>query len=163
MFESSFLDMVDNIVNVVLNMYFNYITDPDLREDLKQEGYLKAYEMLETGNYDPSRDLRTYVYTGIRNSMTNYLYHDRKEKHLDVDDFYTVEDSKEFCTYEINLNTVKDICARYNNYGDYTNTVLKYFSEIGLYNGVYGKSTIKEIPYVKNAIIGEIIWKMLEV
>lgn len=161
MVTGSFFDMVENIVNVVLNMYFNYVTDPDLKEDLKQEGFLKAYEMLKTGNYNPQRDLRTYIYTGVRNSMTNFLYHHKKESNLDIDDFYSLEDKSEVCSYNIDLNLLHRVCLKYINYGDYTNTVLKYFSEIGLYNGEVPESTIKEIPFVKNAIIGELIWRIL--
>ena len=164
MYESSFYDMVDNLVNVILNTWFNRIRDPDLREDLKQEGYTKAYEMLKTGNYDPSRDLRTYIYTGIRNSMTNYLYHNNKESHLDIDEFYSVEDPQEFCSFSLDLNYVKKVCEKYSSYGNYINTVLNYFKNAGIYNGpLFDNISVKEIPYVKNAIIGEIIWKMLEV
>ena len=37
--------MIDNIVTVVLRIHFYYITSDDLKEDLRQEGYLKAYEL----------------------------------------------------------------------------------------------------------------------
>ena len=163
MFESSFFDMVDNLVNIIINTWFNYIRDPDLREDLKQEGFMKAYEMLETGNYDPSKDLRTYIYTGIRNSMTNYLYHLNKENHLDIDDFYTLEDDREYVSYTIDLKYIKEVCDKYSSYGNYINTVLKYFKDAGLYDGpLLDGIKVKEIPFVKNAIIGDILWKMLE-
>ena len=33
--------MIQNIVTVVLRIHFYYITDPELQNDLKQEGYLK--------------------------------------------------------------------------------------------------------------------------
>ena len=37
------------------------------------------------GNYDPSKSLRTFIYTGVRNAMTNYMYHQNKESHIDLD------------------------------------------------------------------------------
>ena len=74
--------MIQNIVTVVLRIHFYYITDPELQNDLKQEGYLKAYELLAKGDYDPNRNLRTYIYTGVRNAMTNYMYHSNKENHI---------------------------------------------------------------------------------
>lgn len=83
---NSVQSMIDNIVIVVFRKHFYYITDKDLEQDLKQEGYLKAYELLADGNYDPSKNLRTFIYTGVRNAMTNYLYHHKKEAHSDSTD-----------------------------------------------------------------------------
>ena len=70
--------MITNIVNVVFRIHFYYINNYDLEQDLKQEGYLKAYELLAEGNYDPNKNLRTFIYTGVRNAMTNYIYHNKK-------------------------------------------------------------------------------------
>ena len=77
--------MINNIVTVVLRIHFYYVTNYDLIQDLTQEGYLKAYELLADGNYDPNKNLRTFIYTGVRNAMTNYLYHHKKENHLDLE------------------------------------------------------------------------------
>ena len=51
--------MIDNIVTVVFRIHFYYVTDKDLEQDLKQEGYLKAYELLSQGNYDPTKNSQT--------------------------------------------------------------------------------------------------------
>ena len=67
--------MIKNVVTVVFRIHFYYVTNYDLEQDLKQEGYLKAYELLAQGNYDPNKNLRTFIYTGVRNAMTNYMYH----------------------------------------------------------------------------------------
>ena len=71
--------MITNIVTVVFRIHFYYVSNEDLEQDLKQEGYLKAYELLAKGNYDPTKSLRTFIYTGVRNAMTNYMYHQNKE------------------------------------------------------------------------------------
>jgi len=55
--------MIDNIVEVVQRMFFYYVHDKDTIDDLKQEGYLMAYELLAKGEYDPSRNLRNYLFT----------------------------------------------------------------------------------------------------
>ena len=82
--EQSMYDFVENIVTVVFYKYFNYVTNEQTKQDLFQEGYLKAYELLNNGNYDPSMSLRNFIYTGARNTMTNYMYHNKKENHVDL-------------------------------------------------------------------------------
>ena len=51
--DNSIEALILNIITVVLRTHFYYITDRDLQQDLMQEGYLKAYELLSSGNYDP--------------------------------------------------------------------------------------------------------------
>lgn len=46
--SSSVESMIHNIVTVVFRIHFYYVKDSDLEMDLKQEGYLKAYELLAT-------------------------------------------------------------------------------------------------------------------
>ena len=87
LYSSSMLDLIDNIVEVVVNSYFYWVEDYAFKQDLMQEGYLKAYELLKTGNYDPNQNLRNYLYTGVRNAMTNLNYHNNKEKHSSYDTF----------------------------------------------------------------------------
>ena len=58
LYSKSMLEMIDNIVEVVVNSYFYWVEDYAFKEDLMQEGYLKAYELLKTGNYDPNQSLR---------------------------------------------------------------------------------------------------------
>ena len=55
--QTSIYEMIENIVQVVFYTYYNYIRDPELKADLFQIGYLKAYELLNNGNYDPTMSL----------------------------------------------------------------------------------------------------------
>ena len=68
-----------------------------------QEGYLKAYELLADGNYDPSKNLRTFIYTGVRNAMTNYRYHHNKEDHMSLSE--TLDNN----TWMRSFNNVQDV------------------------------------------------------
>lgn len=128
--------MISNIVTVVFRIHFFYVDNKDLEQDLKQEGYLKAYELLAQGNYDPNKNLRTFIYTGVRNAMTNYMYHYNKENHLDLDliesstwqryenitmdgywqgkIYYLNEDVED--SHNININNVINICKKYYSF-----------------------------------------------
>lgn len=174
--------MITNIVTVVFRIHFYYIYDEDLEKDLKQEGYLKAYELLAEGNYDPNKNLRTFIYTGVRNAMTNYMYHQRKEAHLDLDTigsqnwqhyenitsdeywkgkiYRTTEDDVD--SYEIDMSIVYDICNKYSQFGDYLDIILAELKNIGVYSGHINKSNIEPIPFIKDAILGEIFWTMFD-
>jgi len=172
--------MIQNIVTVVLRIHFYYITDPELQNDLKQEGYLKAYELLAKGDYDPNRNLRTYIYTGVRNAMTNYLYHNNKENHEDLelvsspvwqryegvtqDGFYKgklfYEDEVGTGKYNVDQDLVEEVVAKYSMFGDYTLIILRELKKVGLYEGKVFKSEIQEIPLVTTAIMGEIYYKI---
>ena len=170
--------MIQNIVTVVLRIHFYYITDPELQNDLKQEGYLKAYELLAKGEYDPNRNLRTYIYTGVRNAMTNYMYHLNKENHEDLelvsspmwqryegitqDSYYKgklfYEDEVGDGKYNIDRNVVEKVVAKYGMFGDYTYIILRELKKVGLYEGKIVNVNIQEIPLVTTAIIGEIYY-----
>lgn len=162
--NNSMLDTITEIVNIVLFKHFSYVKDECLREDLKQEGFHKAYELLKIGNYDPTKSLGTYLYTGIRNAMTNYMYHSNKETHAGIDDevrdFY-FEDS-EACSFEIDKDIVLDVCKKYLVYGDYSGIILSYFKKMKMYSGPIPKIDVVEIEEVKSAIIVEVIWKITE-
>lgn len=175
--------MISNIVTVVLRIHFYYVTNYDLIEDLKQEGYLKAYELLAEGNYDPNRNLRTFIYTGVRNAMTNYMYHNKKEAHdtLDLISSPTWQNyegvaqnsywkNKIYCenddyvhSYDIDLSIVYEICNKYSMFGDYLDITLKELKNMGVYSGpVNLNKDIKYLDTVKTAIIGEIFWTLFK-
>lgn len=159
--EGSIGDMIDNIVEVVLNTHYNYITDEDTRLDLMQEGYLKAYELLKTGTYDPRRNLRNYLYTGVRNAMQNYLYHDRKEDHQDLEDVEIYLESGNTGEVRVNMTQVDYICNKYKSYGDYRPVALRYLKEINLYEGIIPKFQGTPDNVVTCAIKCEILWSLI--
>lgn len=180
--QNSVQAMIDNLVIVVLKIHFYYIQDPYLQEDLKQEGYLKAYEILEKGNYDPSKPLRTFLYTVIRNAMSNYLYHNNKEEHdnLDMiedinwqmykgvsrDDYWRFKvlryDDDTNLEYNLDLRTVKEICDKYKCFGDYTASSLIKLKQMGIYDGKLLQETQSPDPIILECITGQIIWKNIK-
>lgn len=163
MIEQSMYDIVDNIVNVVFYKYFSYVTNPHIKQDLFQEGYLKAYELLNNGNYDPSMPLRNFIYTGVRNAMTNYMYHYRKESHADLSELdkyeniigvYDIED------YDIDINLIRKVCSTFNRYGDYFVPVMKYLKNIGLTQYNVNEVEQELNPMIKEAVITLVIWEL---
>lgn len=52
-------------------------------EDLRSEALIKAIDMITNKEHPQIRSLRSYLYTGMRNTMSNYLYHRNKITPLD--------------------------------------------------------------------------------
>ena len=72
--------------------------------------------------------------------------------------FTTAED--EIDNYDIDISIVTKICNKYIMFGDYTNVALKELSNLGVYSKEVGKISIKPVPFVKDAIMGEILWNI---
>lgn len=65
--------------HLVVCKNFPYIRAFD-REDLISVGVLKCLDLIKTGRYDPCRNsLKNFLWTGVRNEITNYLYKLRRE------------------------------------------------------------------------------------
>ena len=81
--EEGYEDIMD-LADIVIAKHFYLNSDID-KEDLKSIGILKVLELLNEGNFDPTRSsLKNYCYTGMRNEMKNHLY--RSEKLIPVED-----------------------------------------------------------------------------
>ena len=96
---------------------------------------MKAYELLNSGNYDPNLALRNYIYTGVRNEIHNVLYHLGKVSvsSLDTLDVYdNVIGYTQTKEYDIDLSIVKEVCDKFKFSGDYYVPVLKYLNDIGM-------------------------------
>lgn len=160
----SIYDMVENIVQVVFYTHFSFVDSKELKEDLMQVGFLKAYELLNNGNYDPTMALRNFLYTGIRNEMHNTLYHLGKipTSSLDVLDKYNnVVGYNQVKDYEVDKDVIKNICNRYKKFGDYYPIVANYLSNLGILE----EKTYKE-PIVDEKLVESIItltlWELYE-
>ena len=175
--------MIDNIVEVVQRMFFYYVYDKDTIDDLKQEGYLMAYELLAKGEYDPSKNLRNYLFTGVRNAMTNYMYKKNKSKNdishdtLDnaawqdymnvaADDYYVgkVFTKIEYQTdYSFTEKDIRIVTDKYKNYGKNlcAQSEARLAKKLALRTSAKRKVTEDtDIPQlVYDAIMGEVIWK----
>lgn len=170
LYSNSMLELIDNIVEVVVNSYFYWVEDYAFKQDLMQEGYLKAYELLKTGNYDPNQNLRNYLYTGVRNAMTNLNYHNNKEKHSSYDLYndniddaeydpnFTVTSSGEFIEYKIDADQIKRSCDKFNS--NYVGNVADYFRSIGLLCPKSNVRVEEPNPLVMKAIIVDVIWNI---
>ena len=166
-YYDTMLDMINNIVEVVANTYYYYV-DYETKKDLMQQGYYKAYEMLRRGEYDPDQNLRNYIFTIVRNAMTNYMYHQKKEVHASYEIFndnievesQCIELSQTKytdCSYTVDIELIRKACLPYKDFGDYTGTVVQYFNSIGL-----DMSDIKaEVPIPSNIILNAIIVDVL--
>ena len=161
-YNGSMLNMIDNIVEVVVNSYF-YWADATLREDLMQEGYLKAYELLRAGNYDPNQSLRNYLFTGIRNAMTNLSYHNNKEKHSSYDLYNDNIDiemnvSANTTLYEISIEQIKKSCNKYNS--SYVDNIIDYVNSLGFTLDYTGNRVEMPSDIIMKAIIVDIMWNL---
>lgn len=168
LYSKSMLEMIDNIVEVVVNSYFYWVEDYAFKEDLMQEGYLKAYELLKTGNYDPNQSLRNYLYTGVRNAMTNLNYHNNKEKHSSYDLYndnidneeydgdYTISNSDPYTNYEIPMEDIITSCNKFDS--RYVGNVIDYLSYIGLSSCRSDIRVEEPNQIVLKAIIVDIMW-----
>lgn len=163
--EQSMYDFVENIVTVVFYKYFSYVTNEQTKQDLFQEGYLKAYELLNNGNYDPSMSLRNFIYTGVRNTMTNYMYHHKKENHVDLeilDKYENVIGVDDVLDYDIDIDLIKRIINKYKIHGDYFSSVMNYLFKIGLTTHQELPSTTSINPMIEEAVIVEVLWELCD-
>ena len=163
--QASLYEMIENIVQVVFYSYYSYIKEPELKKDLFQIGYLKAYELINNGNYDPSMSFRNFIYTGVRNEMHNTLYHINKIKTVDLeqlDKYDNVVGYHDTGDYFIDTLFIKSITNKFNRYGNYFPTVINYLIDLGLIS----KSKLKEDPFIDTnlteGIITLVLWELFE-
>lgn len=160
----SVYEMVENIVQVVFYSHFSYITDYELKRDLMQVGFLKAYELLNNGNYDPTMSLRNFLYTGIRNEIHNTLYHLGKIPTVSLDglDVYeNVVGYNQVKDYTVEEEVVRDVCSKFKSHGDYFPKVANYLLKIGILEG--NKYDEVEVdPELTDGIITLTLWTLYE-
>ena len=158
-------EMIKNVVDVVFYSKYYYITDKDLKDDLLQEGRLAAYTLLASGEYNPTKDLRNYMYSWVWNAMSNYLYKQNKEKWVDLE---TVENQNiESAGYfarpsglSFDRNIVYNICKGYRYLGDYYNEVLIYLQEVGLIKNYKPRPSVNINPELRTIVIGRVLYEV---
>ena len=107
------------------------------KEDLVSIGVLKALSMINDGNFSTKKgNFATFIYTGMRNDMHNYLYHQNKFNLVDIDtmiengsgDFYF---EKESCTIEYGI--IHAVCMKFErSFGGFLeDKVISVLSENG--------------------------------
>jgi len=71
-------ELIYNLCEMVFRVHFSF--KYEAHDDLVQEGVLGVIRLVDEGHYDEAKgDIMTFVYTRIRNCMSNYLYHENKE------------------------------------------------------------------------------------
>lgn len=68
--------LYQNLALIVFNYHFSAYHN--IQEDLIQGAITKIYFLIIDGNYNRKYPFFNFLYTGCRNSMTNFIYHDRK-------------------------------------------------------------------------------------
>lgn len=163
----SVYEMVNNIVQVVFYTHFSYITDQELKKDLWQIGYLKAYELLNNGNYDPTMSLRNFIYTGVRNEMHNTLYHLGKIPTVslsDLDVYENVVGYNQVRDYYVDDSVVEEISERFKKHGDFYSFLLGYLTYLGLIDNKYLRECLlkKYSSYNYELTLNETQFSMLD-
>ena len=65
--------------NIIVCKNFSYIKSFE-REDLISVGVLKCIDLISKQRFDPERNsLKNFLWTGVRNEITNFLYRSSKE------------------------------------------------------------------------------------
>ena len=82
--ELLFLKHCRKLAEIVCNKHYEYVKYHD-RDDLYSVAVMKAYDLVSKGEYNiESGSLKSYLYTGMRNEMKNYLY--KNSRDVPVDD-----------------------------------------------------------------------------
>jgi hypothetical protein len=69
--EELLYESLSELTNVVIRRQFQF--DQNKREDLDGIALLKCIDLLHSDHIDPKRNLTNMLYTGIRNSVGNFL------------------------------------------------------------------------------------------
>jgi len=163
--QTSILEMVENIVQVVFYTYYNYIKDPELKADLFQIGYLKAYELLNNGNYDPTMSFRNFIYTGVRNEMHNALYHINKMHTVNLDQldkYDNVIGYHDTGDYNIELSFIRQLCNQFKRHGDYFPSVVNYLINLGIINCSKLEEDKRIDDKMLEGIVTFVLWELFE-
>ena len=95
------LRTVDAICKAVYARFFNYSYHNSMdKEDILQEGRLKALRMLEADYYDPKYNLKNFLYTGVRNEMQNITARSQKNPLLTGEEDSVFESIKDVTHYD---------------------------------------------------------------
>ena len=161
------VDELKQLSQIVANNHFAYV-DYHTRQDLLVEGQAKGIELIQSCRFDPDygAPLKNFVYTGMRNEMTNYLY--RQKREYPVEEFYGDQDKSDKMNlehYDLDYEVIKDILERYKKrYGDYSGLIVEELIELG-FNVHCNRDLVVKIDYdedLKGRLVTLCIWKIRE-
>lgn len=102
------LEDLDHLCTIIINSHYSYVNEYD-KADLRQEGMIKALDLLASGAFDPTvSSLKNYLYTGLRNEMKNYLYRNTKDSPTEDEILYSTKESEDqISDIELSVATMK--------------------------------------------------------
>ena len=129
------------LAEIVANKHFSYIPREE-RQDLITEGVLKGLSLLNDAKFDSTRSsLKNYIYSGMRNEMTNYLYRNKKEYPTEE---FPVLQAEVSSAPEFDLADIENVTVRFiKRYGDYTGLVAGHLVKMGFH--IDGLEGLKDI------------------
>lgn len=132
------------------------------KEDLVSIGVVKALCMIKDEKFSPNRgNFTTYLYTGMRNDMHNYLYHQNKFNTVDIDEMLeTGEDETYFQedVIKIDYSLIHTVCMKFSQFlGDSIETsVLRSITDLGFeVDGILSNNQISNTFSICNDILEE--------
>lgn len=172
------------LTEIIISRHF-YASSSQHFDDMRSIGVLKALEVINKGHFDSSKGhFASFIYFHVRNEIHNFLYHENKRKHADLDTLIDKgEDDKYFeCDGKIYLSysLVHCVCMSFMKvFGEnIENLVINQLMDMDfeiegrvvndnhafIYNydpieAEYGKEAEEEII---SRLIGIILWKRNE-
>lgn len=150
----------------------HFYASSEEKDDLVSIGVLKAIRMIHSDNFRRDKgNLCTFLYTGMRNDMHNYLYHRNKFDFVTLESVYGNDgvDDKYFNKEYIHINygIVRLICMKFEKkYGKALEDLViqKLYSYGVLLDGtsrnIKGISSInRELEDISDRVIGLIFWE----
>ena len=109
------------LAEIVVRKHF-YVSVNE-KEDLVSVGVLKALSMINSGTFSESKgNFATFIYTGMRNDMHNYLYHQNKFNTIDIEEMVDEgRDDNYFQNreYLIEYSLIHSVCMQFSRaFGD---------------------------------------------
>lgn len=93
--ESSY-EIFDSAIRQALKNYWNI----ECYDDLYQECYMKILDVLKNNTYEPVYNLYGYAYKIARNTVSTYMYHEKKTTTLASEEFPEIPSNEDF---ELNI------------------------------------------------------------
>lgn len=153
----------------------HYYASTKERDDLISLGIIKALEMIHNGYFSASKgNLCTFLYTGIRNEMHNYLYHMNKFSTTDLSVLESVGEEEEFPEQNLEYAFVHMVCLPFEK--SFGSSIEREVIKILYKLGYFVENTPKEVEVVEgyrkvdegtmkamaSRITGIVLWKKRE-
>lgn len=122
--ENILANKLVTLAEIIVRKHF-YASSND-SEDLISIGVLKALSMIKDNKFVKSKgNFASFLYTGMRNDMHNYLYHQNKFNTVDIDELAseivdnTVLEDMSTSDYTIEYSLIHTVCMKFAPlYGD---------------------------------------------